>query len=103
MGAIAYTPENYRIEFGVSNDALTMRSEVINGSSNLTSTDLLYSATLTGLSPFTQYYYRIVATNSFITTQTEVQMFQTSEVGMYIVSKKNLILRPFNPFSLLYS
>lgn len=82
VGSIAYTPENYHIEFGVSSDVLNMRSDVINGSSNLTSTNLLYSTTLTGLSPFTQYYYRIVATNSFITTRTVVEMFRTSETGI---------------------
>lgn len=81
--SIAYTPENYHIEFGGSSDDLSMRSEIINGTSNLTSTNLLYSTTLTDLSPFTRYYYRIVATNSFIVTQTEVQTFQTSEAGMH--------------------
>ena len=85
--SIAYTLENYYVEFGLSSDTLDLRSEVVNGSSNFTS--MLYSATLTGLSPFTEYYYRIVATNSFTTTRTEVQMFQTSETGKLYMCERN--------------
>ena len=81
VATIAYTTENYHIDFGIGSDALTMRSGVINGSTNLTSTNLLYSATVTGLQPFTQYYYRIVATNSFTMSQTDVQTFRTTEGG----------------------
>ena len=92
MGVIAYTRENYHIEYGVSSDALTMRNEALNGSTNLTSTNLLYSANLTNLRPFTQYYYRLVASNSFTTSQTAVQMFQTSEAGIknYVKMTTNL-------------
>jgi len=90
VGKIAYTQENYHVEFGVSNDALTMRSEAVNGSSNLTSINQLYSVTLTGLDPFTQYYYTVVATNSFITAQTTVQAFQTTEAGVSTGCQMNI-------------
>lgn len=80
--AIAYTPESYHIAFGLSNDALTLRSEVFSGSTNLTSTNLVYSANITNLHPFTQYYYRVIAANSFTTSQTAVEVFQTAEAGI---------------------
>lgn len=80
--SIAYTLENYHVEFGLRSNALNMRNEAVNGSSDVTSTNLLYSTTLSGLNPFTQYYYRVVATNTFTMTQSEVQMFQTSETGI---------------------
>ena len=79
--SIAYTSEDYYIEYGISNDSLAMRSEIINGSDDLTSTNLVYSANITGLRPFTQYYYRLVARNSFITTETPIQTLQTSIAG----------------------
>ncbi len=82
MTAIAYTPETYYIEYGQSSDNLAMRSEVINGSdADLNSTNVAYSANISGLCPFTQYYYRLVARNSLTTSQTAVQTFQTSEAG----------------------
>ena len=83
--SIEYTAETYQVESGVSSDALTMRSEVVNGSTNLTNTNLLYSASITGLRPFTQYHYRIVASNSYATSQTAVQMFRTTEAGIFNV------------------
>ena len=79
--AIRYTPEDYHIEYGLSNDTLSMRSEVVNGSTNLTSTNLAYSATLLDLRPFTQYHYRIVASNSFTASQSAVETFRTAEAG----------------------
>ena len=80
---IAYTAESYYIEYGQSNDSLTMMSDVVNGSTNLTSINLILSANITGLHPFTRYYYRLVASNSFATSQTAVQIFQTSEAGKW--------------------
>ena len=82
MTSIAYTPENYFIEYGQSDDTLNMRSEVVGGSTNLTSTNLAYSANITGLSPFTLYHYRVVANNSFTSSRTTVQTFRTPEAGM---------------------
>lgn len=79
--ATAYTPENYYIEYGQSMDTLTMRTDVVNGSTDLADTNLAYSTLITGLRPFTQYYYRLVASNSFTMSQTAVQAFQTSEAG----------------------
>lgn len=79
---VAYTPETYYIEYGRSNGTLTMRSDVINGSSDLTGTNLAYSTNITGLRPFTQYYYRLTASNSFTVSQTAVHSVQTSEAGI---------------------
>ncbi len=81
--AISYTSEMYFIEYGQSNDTLNLRSEIIAGSGNLTSTNLAYSANITGLRPFTLYYYRVVARNSFTRSETSKLTIQTSEAGIY--------------------
>ena len=81
--AIAYTPESYFIVYGVSNDSLSLRSSAVDGSVNLTAVNLAYSATIMGLSPFTRYYYKIEARNSFTTSESDVSNFQTNQVGKY--------------------
>ena len=80
---IAYTPESYYIVYGLSNDSLNLRSMAVEGTANLTATNWAYSATITGLHPFTHYYYLIEARNSFTITQSDVQMIQTTEAGNY--------------------
>lgn len=81
VAAIAYTTESYYIEYGRSSDSLSTKSDSVNGSTELTDIDLEYSANITGLQPFTQYYYRLVTSNSFTTSQTAIQTSQTSETG----------------------
>ena len=83
--AIAYTSESYHIEYGLDENSLIMESEIINGTLNFTSSNLMYLTTITNLQPFTQYYYRVVATNSFTTAETSVQMFRTSESGLIYI------------------
>ena len=80
--ATAYTPERYFIVYGLRNDTLDLRSNPVEGATNLTTTNMAYSVTITGLRPFTQYYYRINARNSFTTTESATEMFQTTEGGM---------------------
>lgn len=82
--AIVYTHENYFIEYGQNNDTLNMRSEIVTGSADLTSTNLVFLANVTGLRPFTSYYYRVVASNSFTRSETTVKTFQTSEAGKHL-------------------
>ena len=81
--SISYTSETYFIEYGRSNDTLNMRTDVVAGRGNLTSTNLAYSANITGLRPFTLYYYRVVARNSFTRSETSIQTLQTSEAGTH--------------------
>ncbi len=88
---IAYTPEEYYIQYGVDMNSLVMTSERLNGSLNLTSSNVVYSIILTNLQPYTQYYYRIVAENSFTTSQTSTLMFRTSEAGKYFHNINKLI------------
>ena len=81
--SVAYTLETYSISYGLSSDTLDMTNYLTEGSSNYTVTNQAYSATITGLDPFTLYYYVIVAQNTFTTTESAVQMFKTTEAGTY--------------------
>ena len=81
--AITYTPESYFIVYGLSNDTLNLRSSAVEGVMNLTVTDVVHSATIANLHPFTLYYYKIEARNSFTVTESAIQTFQTREAGNY--------------------
>ena len=84
---ISYTAESYNIEYGFENNSLTASGERVNGSQNLTSLNIIYSSTLYDLQPYTLYYYRIVAENSFSTSQISVATFRTTESGTVSLAK----------------
>lgn len=80
--SVAYTLETYSVIYGVNTDALDTRSNFTYGSSNSTATNQAYSVTISGLEPFTQYYYAVVAHNSYTTTESSILTFKTAEAGM---------------------
>lgn len=81
MTSIAYTLETYSVAYGVNRDDLDMRSNSTDGGNNYTAINQAYSLTITGLEPFTQYYYAVVAHNSFTTTESSILTFRTTEAG----------------------
>ena len=93
--ATAYTPESYFIVYGLSNDTLDLRSDAIGGTANLTATNVAYSVTITGLRPFTRYYYRIDAHNSFTTTESAIQTLQTTEAGICKIANQMPLLKVY--------
>ena len=78
---ISYTPENYSILYGYSNESLTFRSDAVEGTHNITASLLLYSATVGTLRPFTQYYYAVEARNRFAVSLSDIHTFYTAEAG----------------------
>ena len=78
---IGYTPENYSVLYGYSNDSLTFRSDVLEGTRNITASFQLYAATLSNLQPFTQYYYAVEAQNRFAVSLSNIHTFYTTEAG----------------------
>ena len=83
MTSVAYTLETYSVIYGVSIGGLDMRSNFTDGSSNYSAINQAYSVTITDLKPFTQYYYSVVAHNSFTTTESNILTFKTTEAGIY--------------------
>lgn len=72
--AIAYTPENYTVMYGIDPALLNSSSDVVVG---IKEKNQLYSATLTDLEPNTTYYYQVIARNSIGTNSSDVEMFLT--------------------------
>ena len=79
---IVYTPETYVVQYGTTENFLTNTSDVVSGSSDMTVTNQLYSVRLSSLEPLTDYFYRVVAMNSFSSNASEMATFTTSSPGM---------------------
>ena len=76
---IAYTPETYEVIYGAERDNLDREStESRTSGPDINAVDKTYSLPLTGLQAMTTYYYRIVARNSFDTTDNAVGTFNTT-------------------------
>ena len=72
----------YTVRYGTDMLTLSDSSEVIMGNTNLSTINELFSIIITGLTPFTTYYYIISANNSVGTTNTSVMNFKTDESGV---------------------
>ena len=55
------------------------------GNTDLSTINEMFTVNITGLLPFTEYYYIISANNSIGTTNTTVMTFTTDETGITII------------------
>ena len=74
---ISYTPENYQVRYGLTEANLDQASQIVDGGTDLVSTNQVFSVGLTGLLPDTTYYWKVVASNSFTTTESSIGTFVT--------------------------
>ena len=81
--SIVFNQENYTVQYGTDMTILLNTSEFVQGSSNRNVTNGNFSINITGLTPFTAYYYTIVATNTVGSTRTRIMNFITDETGGY--------------------
>jgi len=77
---ISFDTETYSVQYG-SDLSLQDSSEVVMGSSDGLATNQVFSVNITGLTPFTTYYYIVWANNSVGNTKTSVMSFTTNETG----------------------
>ena len=77
---VAFDQENYTIQYD-TDETLLDTSRVVEGNSDTLTIDEVVSVNISGLLPFTMYYYRIVAVNSVGSSQTAVMNFTTDEIG----------------------
>ena len=79
---LAYTPESYKIVYGINPQNLELYPEYINSPSTALSVNLSYSLTLQPLSPYQRYYFQILSANTIDSVATDVKMFRTLETGV---------------------
>ena len=82
--SIVNDTETYTVLYG--SDMNTLSSSVVRmGNTDLSAINEMFTVNITGLIPFTTYYYIISANNSVNTTNTSVMNFTTDETGTVIV------------------
>ena len=81
---IIWDRETYWVQYGI-NTTLQYDSDVILGNDNVYATNEHYSINITGLTPFTTYYFIVWANNSIGNTTTDVMNFTTDQTGMRII------------------
>ena len=74
--------ETYTVQYGA--DMTLPNSRMVNGSTNLSAINEMFTVNITGLIPFTTYYYTITANNSVGNVTTSVMNFTTNETGTLI-------------------
>jgi len=82
--SIIFDNEMYSVEYGTNETMLVYASEVVNGNTDGLAISDVFSVNITGLTPFTTYYYIIWANNSIGNTSTNVMSFRTNEAGVCI-------------------
>ncbi|XP_065904693.1 phosphatidylinositol phosphatase PTPRQ-like isoform X2 [Dysidea avara] len=78
---IVFDQETYTVQYGTDMAMLQSTSELVQGSSIRSVTNGNFSVNITGLIPFTRYYYVITATNSVGNTSTAMLNFTTDETA----------------------
>ena len=74
---ITYTPENYTVIYWTDQALLNYLSDVVTGTSNISDTNRVYSATLKDLQSNTTYYYQVVARNSIGVNVSDIAVLVT--------------------------
>ena len=83
--SIVNDTETYTVLYGTDMNTLS-NSEVRMGNTDLSTINEMFTVNITGLTPFTAYYYIISADNSVGTTNTSVMNFTTDETGTQLIS-----------------
>ena len=78
---IVYDNETYSVQYGVDMTALQSTSQVVMGNTYQFAVNDVFSVNITGLTPFTTYYYIIWANNSLGNTSTATANFTSGELG----------------------
>jgi len=82
---IVFDTETYSVQYGTDMIMLSSTSEVINGNDDVSTINEVFSVNITGLTPFTTYYYTVRANNTIGSITTAVMHFRTNETGIGVV------------------
>ena len=81
---IIFDQEAYSVQYGIRDTMMLLGTRNMTGNSELSTKNEMFSVTITGLTPFTRYYFILTATNSFGSTSNTATDFTTDEAGMLL-------------------
>ena len=80
---VTFGTEVYSVQYGTEMTMLLSFSEVVEGNTDTSVINEMFSVNITGLIPFTTYYYIVTATNTIGSANTSVVNFTTDETGIF--------------------
>ena len=80
---IVLDKETYTVQYG-TNISLQNSNEIVIEAINKFAINQRFSVNITGIIPFTTYYYIIQTNNSAGNTSTDVMTFTTNQTGTYV-------------------
>ena len=80
---VTFGTEVYSVQYGTEMTMLPNTTEVVEGNTDTSVTNEVFSINITGLIPFTTYYYIVRVTNTLEGTNTSVMNFTTDETGKF--------------------
>ena len=83
--------ETYSVQYS-TDMSLQNNKEVLIEATNESKVNQQFSVNITGLIPFTTYYYTIKANNTAGSTSTDVMAFTTNQSGMSVIITNTVIL-----------
>lgn len=81
MPYLAYTQEQYTVNYGTSSGSLDQSSIAISSTSDVSAANLTYSVSIQDLTPNTVYYFQLSSMNTRGAIVSSVMTFTTSEAG----------------------
>ena len=85
---IAYTPETYVVNYGISISSLDLMSRTVQSGSDFEAVNQVFAVELTGLVDSTTYFYQVVAANGQGSSSSVIQSFSTSIPGKLYIGVK---------------
>ena len=83
---VTFGTEVYSVQYGTEMTMLPSTTEVVEGNTDASVTNEVFSINITGLIPFTTYYYIVRVTNTIEGINTSVMNFTTDETGKFHIN-----------------
>ena len=77
--------ETYSVQYGIRDTMMLLGTRNVTGNTKLSTVNEIFSVIITGLTPFTRYYFILTAINSFGSTSIAATDFTTNEAGMLLM------------------
>ena len=79
---LAYTPEQYNINYGTARDSLDQSSPILASSTNISASNMTYSISIQELTPNRVYYFQLRSMNTYGVTTSAIMTLRTLESGI---------------------
>lgn len=78
---IAYTQEQYSVNYGITRESLDQLSLVVSSSTDTSAANITYDVAVQDLTPNTVYFFQLRSMNTYESTLSAIMTFTTLEAG----------------------